>query len=168
MDGYIDEPGEPGGSVSTGPAGPPARWATVVTPVSSDAIISVLRSDRQWHVTPLKDGFALRVKRANRSLLAMGEVVPTDTGSRIQLALYPGERSGLMAGIFSVVTAILSIPPLVGWVQHGVWGWTLAPPVAAALVTLVFVDHQSARITDTDQAAVVKAVVRVLRGSDKP
>jgi hypothetical protein len=111
-------------------------------------------------------GFALRIKRTTRCLTAEGEVVPTETGSRIQLALFPCEQSSVFLGVGFGLTALLSIPSLVEWLQAGVVGFSVGLPIAAALLTSTVSGWQTRQITDTDREAVVRAVVKALRGAE--
>jgi len=70
-----DFPGESSGVASQGAYGPPARWATLVSPVAPESVVMVLSSSRQWRVKQLGSGFILFGAGRLEPLIAEAEVV---------------------------------------------------------------------------------------------
>ena len=163
-----DYPGESSAPAAEGPYGPPARWATLVSPVAPESVVMVLSSNRQWQVRQVTSGFVLFGSGALEAVVAEGEVVPTDTGCRIQLALHRAERSSIPATVAGGATVATGGAGLLAWwAGNNLW-WLGAMLVAVGLViTAQLFGRLSERVTEEKRVALVNQIAKALRGREQ-
>jgi hypothetical protein len=160
-----DFTGDSGGLASQGAYGPPARWATLVSPVAPESVVLVLSSSRQWRVKQLGSGFLLFGSGLLGQVVAEAEIVPTDTGCRIQIALQRTETSGVPVAVAAVLTTGVAVGACVAWWLSSSMWWVGALGAGAGFVaTGVLADRRSRRVTDEERAALVQQIAKALRG----
>jgi hypothetical protein len=162
-----DYPGDSSPPAAEGPYGPPARWATLVSPVAPESVVMVLSSHRQWQVKQLTSGFVLLGSGSLEAVVAEGEVVPTDTGCRIQLAVQRAERSSIpatVAGGATVATGGAGV--LAWWAGNNLWWLGAVLAIFGLVITAQLLGRLSERVTEEERAALVNQIVKALRGRE--
>ena len=162
-----DFPGESSGVASEGAYGPPARWATLVSPVAPESVVLVLSASRQWRVKQLGSGFILFGAGRLEPLVAEAEIVPTDTGCRIQIALQRTETSGVPVAVAAVLTTGVAVAACAAWwLSHSMWWVGVLGAGAGFVATAVLADRRSRRVTDEERAVLVQQIAKALRGRE--
>jgi hypothetical protein len=127
----------------------------------------VLGAQRHWQVKQVGSGFIIFGSGALQAVLAEGEVLATETGSRVQISLVRAEPSSVPAAVVGIATLVLGVIAFVGW-GAGHRSWWIAAIVAAAC--LVLFAWQSARlgrrVSEEERAAFVGQIVKALRGRE--
>ena len=158
--------GEPAGS-SEEAYGAPARWATVLSPVAPESVVSVLSGHRTWQVKPLGSRFLLFGNGRLGAVVAEGEVSATETGSRVHISLYRTEPSSIPVSVVGITTLVAAAAAaLAWWLVHRLW-WPVATIAGVvAIITAWQLSRFGQNVSERDRAELVAEVVEVLRGRE--
>ena len=161
-DDYSDAPGR-----SYGDYGPPARWVTVVSPVAPESVAMVLAAERHWQVKPLGSRYMIFGRGVLQAVLAEGEVSPTETGSRVHIALHRAEPSRIPATAAGLATLVAT--GIAYWsFMVGRENWWTAAVLAGVgwFVTVWQSIRLGRRVSDEERAALASKIVKALRGRE--
>ena len=160
-----DYSGDASAVAAEGPFGPPARWATIVSPVAPESVVMVLGAHRGWQVRPLGSGFVVFGSGLLKDVVAEAEVQASDTGCRIQIALQKAERSAIPATIVGSATVVVAaLTGLAWWLGNQLWWLGLALTMVGVAVTAQLQSRLWQRVTDDERTALVKQMATALRG----
>jgi hypothetical protein len=162
-----DYAGDASAVAAQGPFGPPARWATIISPVAPESVVMVLAARREWQVRPLGSGFVVFGSGLLKDVVAEAEVQATDTGCRIQIALHKAERSAIPATIVGSATLVVAaLTGLAWWLGNQLWWLGLGLTMVGLAVSAQLHSRLSQRVTNDERTALVRQIASALRGRE--